>query len=114
MARIDELERLAANAFSAGHSTHADLAGLRGVALLMLGRTDQARASLARARAVRGAAYTAEVRGDLEQVAMARSTCDAGLQDKVAQFTDARRAEPWQQRLGQRWLRECARAPSRR
>ena len=113
LARIDELERLAANAFSAGHSTHADLAGLRGVALLMLGRTDQARASLARARAVRGAAYTAEVRGDLEQVAMARSTCDAGLQDKVAQFTDSRRAEPWQQRLGQRWLRECARAHSR-
>lgn len=113
LARIDELERLAANAFSAGHSTHADLAGLRGVALLMLGRTDQARASLARARAVRGAAYTAEVRGDLEQVAMARSTCDAGVQDKVAQFTDSRRAEPWQQRLGQRWLRECARAHSR-
>ena len=113
LARIDELERLAANAFSAGHSTHADLAGLRGVALLMLGRTDQARASLARARAVRGAAYTAEVRGDLERLAMARSTCDAGLQDKVAQFTDSRRAEPWQQRLGQRWLRECARAHSR-
>ncbi|WP_374609540.1 protein kinase [Thermomonas sp.] len=113
LVRIDELERLAANAFSAGHSTHADLAGLRGVALLMLGRTDQARASLARARAVRGAAYTAEVRGDLEQVAMARSTCDAGLQDKVAQFTDSRRAEPWQQRLGQRWLGECARAHSR-
>ena len=79
LARIDELERLAAHAFSAGHSTHADLAGLRGVALLMLGRTDQARTALARARSVRGAGYTPEVRGDLEQVAMARSTCDAGL-----------------------------------
>ena len=113
LARIDELERLAAHAFSAGHSTHADLAGLRGVALLMLGKPDQARVALARARSVRGAGYTPEVRGDLEQVAMARSTCDAGLQDKVAQFTDSRRAEPWQQRLGQRWLGECARAHSR-
>ena len=108
LARIDALERLAAHAFSAGHSTHADLAGLRGVALLQLGRIEQARAALERARGVRGAGYTAEVRGDLEQLALARSTCDPQLPAKVAQFAQAKRAEPWQQRLGQRWLRECA------
>ncbi len=107
LARIDELERLAAHAFSAGHSTYADLAGLRGVALLLLGKTDQARAALERARAVRGAGYTPEIRGDLEQLALARSTCDARLPAAVAQFAQAKRAEPWQRRLGQRWLREC-------
>lgn len=110
LARIDELERLAALAFSAGHSTHADLAGLRGVALLMLGRTDEARAALAQARAVRGGAYTAEVRGDLEQLASARSTCDARLPARIALFAQAKRAEPWQQRLGERWVRECGTA----
>lgn len=108
LARIDELERLAAHAFSAGHSTYADLAGLRGVALLLLGRTEQARVALEHARKVRGGSYTAEVRGDLEQLALARSSCDAQLPTKVALFAQAKRAEPWQQRLGQRWLRECA------
>lgn len=113
LARIDELERLAAHAFSAGHSTYADLAGLRGVALLQLGRIAQARAALERARGVRGADYTAEVRGDLERLALARSTCDATLPATVAQFAQAKRAEPWQRRLGQRWLRECAPALAR-
>ena len=107
LARIDELERLAALAFSAGHSTHADLAGLRGVALLLLDRPAEARASLERARAVRGADYTAEIRGDMEQLALARSTCDAQLPAKAALFAQAKRAEPWQTRLATRWLREC-------
>lgn len=113
LARIDALERMAAHAFGAGHSTHADLAGLRGVALLLLDRTAQARAALERARAVRGAGYTAEIRGDLEQVALARSTCDSQLPAKVALFAKAKRAEPWQRRLAQRWLLECVASPAR-
>jgi NAD(P)-dependent dehydrogenase (short-subunit alcohol dehydrogenase family) len=110
LARIDQVERLAALAFSAGHSTHADLAGLRGVALLLLDRTAEARRALERARGVRGAVYTAEIRGELEQLALARSTCDAELSTKAAAFANAKRAEPWQKRLGARWLRECGTA----
>jgi hypothetical protein len=43
----------------------------------------------------------------MEQLALARSTCDARLPAKVALFAQAKRAEPWQKRLATRWLREC-------
>lgn len=112
--RLEQLERLSAHAFSAGHSSRADIAGLRGVALLLLGRTAQAAQALERARAVRGAAYTAEVRGDLERLALARSTCAAQLPDMAAAFEREKRAEPWQRRLAQRWAGECGERVGRR
>lgn len=112
--RLDRVERLSAHAFSAGHSSRADIAGLRGVALLLLGRTTQAVQALERARDVRGADYTPEVRGDLELLALARSTCGAELPDRVSRFEREKRAEPWQRRLALRWAGECGAASAQR
>ena len=61
-----------------------------------------------------GAAYTAEVRGDLERLALARSTCAAQLPDMAAAFEREKRAEPWQRRLAQRWAGECGERVARR
>ncbi|WP_460831199.1 serine/threonine-protein kinase, partial [Lysobacter humi (ex Lee et al. 2017)] len=105
--RVDSMERLLGHTFSAGHGSIADVHGLRGVALVEIGRLGEGRDVLRRLVGIRGAQTSPETRHLLEAVALARSTCAADLAAAAARLRRAKGTEPWQHRLSARWLADC-------
>ena len=109
---LSDALRDATAALPAEHTLRQDIRGQRGIAALLQNDVLQAGNDL---RAVtewrqRKGQADAGQGPALERLALARLHCDRDLPARAQAFAKEVRSEPWQRRLAERWVRDCASA----